>query len=162
MEGNYQKRRSLWQEFVYCVTKKFSNSSGRARRREFWGFVLFSYLTFILFLAIAFAISSLIFTKEEMGNHPISIALLMLPILYYFSLFIPGISVAIRRLHDTDRRGTWLLIFFIPTIGLIALFVIMLLDSNPYPNRYGEDPKAFERAQFKPQTPTEISKQDMK
>ena len=60
---------------------------------------------------------------------------------YTLAVFIPAIAVAVRRLHDTDRSGWWLLIGLIPLIGIIALIVFMVLDSEPGENQYGPNPK---------------------
>ena len=71
-----------------------------------------------------------------------------LAIIYSFAVLIPGLAVAVRRLHDRDLSGWWLLGFFvgymIPLINFfvgIAFLVIMLLPGTPGPNRFGPDPK---------------------
>jgi uncharacterized membrane protein YhaH (DUF805 family) len=62
--------------------------------------------------------------------------------LYSLAVFIPSLAVVIRRLHDTDRSGWWLLIFLIPLIGSLVLLVFLLLDGTPGDNRHGASPKA--------------------
>jgi uncharacterized membrane protein YhaH (DUF805 family) len=59
-------------------------------------------------------------------------------------LLIPSIAVAMRRLHDTDRSGWWLLIAFIPFIGSIVLLIFFVLEGTRGPNRFGPDPLAGE------------------
>ena len=66
---------------------------------------------------------------------------LMIYGLVLLALLIPSVAVAIRRLHDTNRRGWWILIGLIPLIGQLVLFVFYLLDGTPGPNRFGPDPK---------------------
>jgi uncharacterized membrane protein YhaH (DUF805 family) len=63
--------------------------------------------------------------------------------IYGLAVIIPGIAVTIRRLHDTDRSGWWLLILFIPLIGAIWLLVLMVFDGTPGQNQYGPDPKGL-------------------
>lgn len=61
--------------------------------------------------------------------------------LYSLAVLIPTIAVSVRRLHDTDRTGWWLLIALVPVIGAIAVLVFMVLDSTPGQNQYGANPK---------------------
>ncbi len=65
----------------------------------------------------------------------------VLAMLYNLAVLIPGIAVSVRRLHDTDRSGWWLIIGFVPLIGAIVLLVFMLQDSKPGQNQYGANPK---------------------
>jgi len=73
----------------------------------------------------------------------------MLPLgimfLYSLIVMIPGLAVTIRRLHDIGKSGWWYLIAFVPFVGGLILFVFTLLDSEPFPNQWGLDPKAAER-----------------
>lgn len=66
----------------------------------------------------------------------------MLILLFILASIIPSISVAVRRLHDTDRSGWWSFITLIPLIGMIVHLVFMCLDGTRGSNRFGEDPKA--------------------
>ena len=61
--------------------------------------------------------------------------------IYSLAVLIPSIAVSLRRLHDTDRSGWWLIIGLIPLIGTIVLLVFMAQDSRPSENRYGSNPK---------------------
>ncbi len=62
--------------------------------------------------------------------------------LYMLAVLLPGLAVGVRRLHDSDRSGWWLLIAFVPIIGAIILLVFMVQDSQPGENQYGPNPKA--------------------
>ena len=62
--------------------------------------------------------------------------------LYSLAVFIPNLAVIVRRLHDQDKSGWWILIALIPLIGGIWLFILYLIDGTPGPNRFGPDPKA--------------------
>ena len=61
--------------------------------------------------------------------------------LYSLLVLIPSIAVSVRRLHDTNRSGWWIVISLIPIIGVLVLFVFMCLDSQPGTNRFGANPK---------------------
>ena len=61
--------------------------------------------------------------------------------IYSLALLIPGIAVGIRRLHDTNHSGWWLLIVLIPFVGVIWLIVLLATDSYPLDNKYGPNPK---------------------
>jgi len=62
-------------------------------------------------------------------------------IIYLLAVLIPGLAVAVRRLHDVGKSGWMLLIAFIPIIGTIGLLILMVLDSKPGENQYGHNPK---------------------
>ena len=62
-------------------------------------------------------------------------------LIVWLLLLIPNLAVAVRRLHDTDRSGWWLLLIFLPILGWLALFVFYCLDGTRGPNRFGTDPK---------------------
>ncbi len=61
--------------------------------------------------------------------------------IYGLAVLLPGIAVGIRRLHDTDKSGWWLLIGLIPLVGIIVLIVFFATDGQPGPNRYGPSEK---------------------
>ena len=61
--------------------------------------------------------------------------------IYYLAVLIPSLAVGVRRLHDTDRSGWWLLLSLIPVIGWIVLIIFFVLDSTPGENQYGPNPK---------------------
>jgi uncharacterized membrane protein YhaH (DUF805 family) len=61
--------------------------------------------------------------------------------LYVLAILIPGLAVAVRRLHDVGKSGWMILISLIPLIGAIWLLVLMVTDSNPGENQYGPNPK---------------------
>ncbi|PID50513.1 MAG: hypothetical protein CR991_01080 [Proteobacteria bacterium] len=111
--------------------KKYVVFNGRARRKEYWFFVLFNILIFIA-LGIIDGITGSFSPEIGMG---------LLSGIYWLAVLIPGIAVSIRRLHDTDRSGWWLLIGLIPIIGAIVLIVFMVQDSKPGQNQYGTNPK---------------------
>lgn len=112
--------------------RKFAVFAGRARRKEYWLFILFNILASIA-LAVADALLGTIDLDTGVG---------LLSSTYSLAVLIPTIAVAIRRLHDTDRSGWWLLVSLIPVLGTIALLVFLVQDGTAGPNRFGPDPKA--------------------
>jgi uncharacterized membrane protein YhaH (DUF805 family) len=113
------------------VLKKYATFEGRARRREYWFFQLFNVLAFIALLLVD-GLTGTINKEAGVG---------LLSGLYLLVTLIPSVAVTVRRLHDTDRSGWWLLIAFIPVLGDIALIVFACLDSQPGANRFGPNPK---------------------
>ena len=118
----------LW---YLLVLKKYAVFSGRSSRKEFWYFSLFNFLIVIV-LAVADVMT---------GTFDAEIGIGLLGGIYTIAVLIPGIAVSVRRLHDTDRSGWWLLIAFIPLIGAIVLLVFWAQDSQPGENQYGSNPK---------------------
>ncbi|MFF3375920.1 DUF805 domain-containing protein [Streptomyces sp. NPDC002680] len=107
------------------VLKKYAVFSGRARRKEYWMFVLFASIVYIALLAIGFAI------------HAVWIGFV-----FYVAILLPALGVAVRRLHDTGRTGWWLLFGFVPLVGSITLLVFACLEGDQGDNKYGPNPKA--------------------
>lgn len=99
---------------IKSVMSQYAGFSGRARRSEYWYWVLFTLLWCWIPL---------------------------LNILLALIFFIPGLAVAVRRLHDTGRTGWWLLISLVPVIGGIVLLIFYCTDSQIGENQYGPNPK---------------------
>lgn len=112
-------------EAVTSCLSKYFRFSGRASRSEYWYFQLFVWLCLALFFAFLAAIES---------PHPL-VGLAV--ILAFLAAVIPQWTAAVRRLHDTDRSGWWLLIQIVPTIGPIVLLVFLCLRPTPGRNRFG-------------------------
>ena len=110
----------------YLATlKKYADFNGRARRTEYWLFVLLNSI-------IAMLLSVVDYLLDSSG---------FIGLIFALAIFIPSIAVAVRRLHDTNRSGWWMLITFIPVIGIIALLIFFVLDSSPGENRFGANPR---------------------
>jgi len=108
------------------VLKKYAIFSGRARRKEYWMFVLINVI-----------ISFVLYFIEGLAGGPGVVGGL-----YGLALLIPSIAVGVRRLHDTNLTGWWLLIGLIPVIGAVILIVFTVQDGEQGANQYGPDPKA--------------------
>ena len=111
--------------------KKYAVFNGRARRKEFWYFLLFDVI-FSFASGVADNAMGTVLEGEIVG---------LLNGLYALATFVPGLAVSVRRLHDIDRSGWWLLLCLIPVVGIIVLLVWAVQDSSPGENRFGPNPK---------------------
>ena len=107
--------------------RNYTNFSGRARRKEYWYFILVQ----IGLIIIAMVLDSIIFGSET-GLFYVVLGL---------GLFLPSVAVAIRRLHDTSRSGWWFLLSFIPLIGSIILVIFLASDTKLETNQWGPPAK---------------------
>lgn len=113
------------------VLQKYAVFSGRARRKEYWMFFLFNVIISII-LAVVDRMTGMFSEASGVG---------VFESIYGLAILLPSLAVAVRRLHDTDRSGWWLLIGLIPVIGAIVLLVFLVQDSKPGHNQYGPNPK---------------------
>jgi uncharacterized membrane protein YhaH (DUF805 family) len=118
-------------EWATLPLKKYAEFTGRARRKEYWMFVLLVFAIYI--------VAAIIDGILGMGGM-IAGAYGPLMTIAALALLIPSIAVGIRRLHDTNRSGWWLLIGLIPIVGSIILLVFFVLEGSRGPNQYGPDP----------------------
>ncbi|MEK7890617.1 DUF805 domain-containing protein [Burkholderia contaminans] len=118
-------------EAVRAVLNKYATFEGRARRAEYWYFVL---LTTVL------SIAAQIIGVAGRDGGLITLLLLAVLALISLALIIPGIAVSVRRLHDTGRSGWFLLLGLIPVVGGILLLVWTCSRGTEGPNRFGADP----------------------
>lgn len=125
--------------FKLCVTTKYSDFTGRARRSEYWYFVL----VYSIPMLVLYGLATMLMVA---GSTTFSTILLVLYFVAALALLIPSLAVAVRRLHDTSRSGWWLLIGIVPLIGGIALLVFLVQDSQPGTNQWGPNPKAPDNA----------------
>ena len=141
-------------EWMLMPLRRYAEFSGRSRRKEYWMYVLLLIIVGVVLGAVEAALG----LDKTVGPYGPLSALLAL------ATFVPSLAVGIRRLHDTDRSGWWMLIAVVPyalmvvlllsgnivlagTVGLVAaacaigLLVLMVLDGTKGPNRFGPDPK---------------------
>ncbi len=110
---------------IKSVFSQYVGFKGRARRSEYWYFVLFNFL-------VSFVLSFL-------GN--LVEVLKFLPGIWSLAVLLPGLAVCVRRLHDIGKTGWLLLLALIPIVGEIILIVWFCKDSQPGDNQYGPNPK---------------------
>ncbi|MDR7379589.1 uncharacterized membrane protein YhaH (DUF805 family) [Rhodoferax ferrireducens] len=119
--------------------KKYAVFSGRAQRSEYWYFFLF-YFGLAIGAALLDGMVGAFNRQAGVGVFGSIVAL---------GLLLPSLAVGVRRLHDIDRSGWWLLIAVVPVVGAIVLLVFSLKDSQPGSNRFGPNPKdAFPSEKF--------------
>jgi uncharacterized membrane protein YhaH (DUF805 family) len=128
MRDNTTKKNMDW---YFKALKKYAVFDGRAGQKEYWYFSLFSFIIIII-LSVIDIVTGTFNAKVGIG---------LLGGIYTLAVLIPGIAVSVRRLHDTDRSGWWLLINGIPLIGVIVFLVFTAQDGTPGDNQYGSNPK---------------------
>ena len=138
--------------FLYCL-KHYADFNGRARRSEYWFFTLVHSL--LVILPIIIGLVMIVTASLTQLHHPASEAprygnvgvfIIFIFSLLHLALFIPQLAVSVRRLHDTDKSGFFILIAFIPYVGVIGgivLLVFYCMDSTPGYNQYGPNPKGI-------------------
>ena len=114
--------------------KKYATFTGRARRKEYWFYMLF-YLIILVVLSIC---DGIIGTTMQGGGVGI------LTLIYILAVLVPTLAVTVRRLHDTDRSGWWIFIQLVPIIGFFVFLYFMVSDGTPGTNTYGPSPKEGE------------------
>lgn len=112
--------------------KKYAVFGGRSRRKEYWFFLLFSMI-----ISAALTIIDVV-----VGTFSSSSGIGLLSGIYSLAVLIPSIAVSVRRLHDIDRTGWWILISLVPIIGTIVLVVFAVQDGTTGSNQHGSNPKA--------------------
>jgi len=113
------------------VLKQYADFNGRARRKEYWMFFLFN----MIFAALA----SLIDFSAGTANFVSGSGLFQN--IYSLVVLVPGLAVAVRRLHDVGKSGWMLLLAFIPLIGAIWLLVLFATNGKEGTNKWGQNPK---------------------
>lgn len=124
-------------DWMLLPYKRYVDFSGRSQRKEYWMFVLF---TAVVSLLIDGTLGGTWSVLTGLRHAP-SMAGSLLGGIFGLVNLLPTLAVAVRRLHDTDRSGWWLLIGLIPLIGSLILLWFFISDGTPGPNRFGDDPK---------------------
>lgn len=113
-------------QYYVNAFKNYVNFQGRARRKEYWMFVLFNFIVTIVIGMIAMLI-----------RFP------LLSNIYALAVLCPSLALIVRRLHDIGKGWIWVLIALIPIVGQIWLLVLMCMDSQPGSNEFGPNPKGL-------------------
>ena len=116
-------------EAIQSVFSKYATFSGRARRSEYWYFVLLQ--------VIVTAVLNGLYSATE------SVAFSAILVLFDLALLVPSLAVCWRRLHDIGKSGGYYFIILIPLVGWILLLLWMCQDSQPGANQYGPNPKGM-------------------
>ena len=124
--------------YYFSALRKYAIFKGRATRREYWSFVLFSFIVGLLL----FIISSIVGDTNSVILR-----------VYYLLIFIPTLAVLTRRMHDINESGWVLALLIIPVVGQIWIFIYSLLKGKSDENKYGLGVEIKQT----PQSPTPIS-----
>jgi uncharacterized membrane protein YhaH (DUF805 family) len=125
-------------EWYVMALKRYAEFNGRSRRKEYWMFTLYN-IVIVMVLYLAGLVMLL--------RGSISMVFFGLAIVYWLAVLVPGLAVCVRRLHDIDKSGWFILVSLIPAVGGIILLVLVCLDGTPGDNRFGPSPKAIVQGQ---------------
>lgn len=121
-------------DWMLMPFRRFADFSGRSRRKEYWMFTLLNLIVgFVLGL-----IGGILGGSSE-GGSMMGSAIIGL---YMLIVIVPSIAVTVRRFHDQDKSGWFVLLAFIPFVGSLIVLVFMCLEGTRGSNRFGDDPKA--------------------
>lgn len=123
----YQEQVSFGDAVKRALTVNYCNFEGRSSRSEFWWFYLFNVIISTVFQFL-------------LGMTDNSNVIMILFSLVGLAMLLPGLGLAVRRLHDIGKSGWWWFINFIPVVGWIIFIVWMAKNSDMVPNQYGPVP----------------------
>ena len=121
--------------FIKTITQNYANFSGRAQRAEYWYFLLFVNLAFVVLTIGAMA------TADPMGRP--SPVFTILQFILILGLTIPSLGVQVRRLHDIGKSGWFWFLNLVPCVGPLIMIIWAVQDSDPGDNQYGPNPKGI-------------------
>lgn len=117
-------------EYYKKVLNHYADFTGRARRKEYWMFVLVNFLVMMV-VGIISGLLSTAFSSE--------VPFVLFYGAYSLAILVPTLAVTVRRLHDIGKSGWMYFVGLIPLIGGIWLLVLLVTEGNHGPNQYGED-----------------------
>jgi uncharacterized membrane protein YhaH (DUF805 family) len=126
-------------EWAIRPLRRYADFGGRSPRAEYWWFALLILLAVFAFVLLSMAALGGP-TDLESDSRPVASIVLVILALACLGIFIPSIAVQVRRMHDQDMSGWWVLLFAIPYIGPLIGLVFMLIPGTRGPNRFGPDP----------------------
>jgi uncharacterized membrane protein YhaH (DUF805 family) len=126
-------------EWMLLPYKRYADFSGRSRRKEYWMFFLFQMLVAGGVMLLASVLIG--FSGDGSIGAIAGVILSLALVLFSLGSIIPGIAVAVRRMHDLDKSGWALLFGLIPLVGSIILLVWYCTEGTRGANRFGPDPK---------------------
>ena len=132
-------------DWMLMPLRRYADFSGRSRRKEYWMFVLFTILVYAAFIVLFMVGGGATGMFGQTGDAPelgvIAWLVIALFVIFALIIFIPALAVIVRRLHDQDKSGWFILLQFIPYIGGIIILIFMCIEGTKGENRYGPDPK---------------------
>lgn len=121
--------------FIDILKNKYATFEGRARRSEYWYFILFKWVSIIGISMVSGLLSFISDALPRLSS--------ILIVIFYFGLIIPTLAVTVRRLHDSGNSGWLLLLQIIPLIGPIIILIFTVTDSDAGINQWGPNPKTL-------------------
>ncbi|HEY1137189.1 MAG TPA: DUF805 domain-containing protein [Xanthomonadaceae bacterium] len=125
-------------DWMLMPLKRYADFNGRSRRKEYWMFTLLNFIVGVVLYALMFM------GMDYETGQPGTLGMLAMGLLgiYFLAILIPSIAVQVRRFHDQEKSGWFVLLGLIPFVGGLIVIVFMCLEGTRGPNRFGEDPKA--------------------
>ena len=127
---------------MFAPLRRYFDFSGRSRRLEYWLWAIFVFVGFIvaMILDVKLLGAGTMTSSSELGEGTASASFNIsgggpITLVFLLLVLIPGLALAVRRMHDQNRSGWWILV---PLVGMI---MIMFIGGTPGPNRFGPDPK---------------------
>jgi uncharacterized membrane protein YhaH (DUF805 family)/cold shock CspA family protein len=127
----------LWGYFRRGLTEKYATFSGRARRKEYWGYFLFWTIALFVICLIGLIADGVAGNLDNSDGPLLTMAACGL---FVVATVLPGMAITVRRIHDMGLSGWFYLLVFIPTIGALVVFVFMLVPGQKHENRWGPVP----------------------
>lgn len=136
-------------ELMFAPFRRYADFAGRARRKEYWSYVLFVWVTMfvLMYLDAALGLGGTASGYAEGGSVGFNMSGGLLSLLFLFATIVPSLAVAVRRLHDVGKSGWMLLIALIPLLGWLYLLFLYVQPGTAGPNAYGADPKGADPGQ---------------
>lgn len=137
--------------WFFHALKKYAVFSGRASRREFWWFSILAYIPPAIGQVMMRAMVDTAGEFKDKGNEVIGVLVGIVlvigiaTVLYALVMLLPQLAVQVRRLHDINLSGWWLLLGMVPLLGFLFLMVCDFLPGNPDANRFGPPPLGGDR-----------------
>jgi uncharacterized membrane protein YhaH (DUF805 family) len=127
-------------EWMLMPLKRYADFSGRSRRKEYWMFALGLFIVYIILAVLLGVVAG---GSASAGADPGMVGgAAAIPILIFAAaIIVPSIAVQVRRFHDQDKSGWFVLLALIPLVGGLIVLVFMCLEGTRGPNQYGPDPK---------------------
>lgn len=118
---------------MFLPLKRYADFRGRSGRKEYWMFLLFQIM-------VSIAVNLVSFIGASMDSSLVAGLAAIVSVVFGLAMFIPGLAVSVRRMHDIDKSGWQLLWAFVPLVGAIILIIFMAKQGTTGPNRFGPAP----------------------
>ena len=128
-------------DYMLMPFMRYFDFAGRSRRKEYWMFFVLNLIIITVMTTVLFGLGFSMDPYAASSGGPVTWLIFAVLGLYSLIVLIPSIAVQVRRFHDQDKSGWFVLINFVPYIGGLIVLVFMLLEGTRGPNKYGPDPK---------------------